>query len=216
MINSICYSAVLLLIVNKVLGGKSFRAYDQLQSGKFASHERYSTQLMFCFFIRAWAGLDLPGPYCFSNDDFFLSQMITFFTAWTYPKTHQSWNIRHTCHYCHHRLPPLGGATIEESAFWLVTHIYFVAHAKIHANSTQIREMSKTYFFPNFWWFHPFPNFAPVDSLDKKLLKEFWYSKQYWSYSISCPFCSKHRCCVSPHWSVRMTWNPGDYFPMSH
>ena len=34
----------------------------------------------------------------------FSSQMITFFTAWTCPKTHQTWNIHHTCRKFHNRL----------------------------------------------------------------------------------------------------------------
>ena len=33
-------------------------------------------------------------PICFCSDDF-LSQISTFFTAWTYPKTHHAWNIYH-------------------------------------------------------------------------------------------------------------------------
>ena len=32
--------------------------------------------------------------------------------------------------YCRPEFPPLGGAVIKESAFWLITPIYFVAHSK--------------------------------------------------------------------------------------
>ena len=32
--------------------------------------------------------------------------------------------------YCLPKFPPLGGAVIKESAFWLITPIYFVAHSK--------------------------------------------------------------------------------------
>ena len=44
------------------------------------------------FIFWAWAGLHLRGHYCFCSHNF-LSQMFAFFTAWTYPKTHQTWNI---------------------------------------------------------------------------------------------------------------------------
>ena len=48
--------------------------------------------------IRALAGNDLQSPYFFSHDCYFfpLSEMIAFFTARTYPKTHQTWNISYT------------------------------------------------------------------------------------------------------------------------
>ena len=58
--------------------------------------------------------------------------MITFFTAWTCLKTHQTWNISHNfIIYCCPEFPPLGGAIIKESVFWLITPIYFVTHSKI-------------------------------------------------------------------------------------
>ena len=45
--------------------------------------------------VGAQAVLDLQGPYF--RIITFLSQTIAFFTAWTYPKTHQTWNMHHTC-----------------------------------------------------------------------------------------------------------------------
>ena len=42
-------------------------------------------------------------------------------------------NIHHTYWkiiYCHCEFPPLGGAIIEASPFWLITPIYFIAHSK--------------------------------------------------------------------------------------
>ena len=32
--------------------------------------------------------------------------------------------------YCHPEFPPLGGAIIKESVFWLISPIYFVTHSK--------------------------------------------------------------------------------------
>ena len=58
--------------------------------------------------------------------------MITFFTTWT-----NSPNLEYTSHllknvmiYCRPRCPRLGGAIVKESAFWLITHRYFVTHSK--------------------------------------------------------------------------------------
>ena len=62
-----------------------------------------------------------------------LSKTIAFFTAWTYPTTHiqyKSHLAKNFIIYCRPEFTPLGGAVIEESAFWLITPIHFVAHSK--------------------------------------------------------------------------------------
>ena len=60
-----------------------------------------------------------------------LSQMIAFFTAWTNPKTHQtSLHLPKNCICFCLEFPPLSGAIDKESAFCLITPIYFVSHSK--------------------------------------------------------------------------------------
>ena len=56
-------------------------------SNPFITWHMENISLMCSTIIRARGGLDLRGPYCFSMMTF-LSQIIAFFTAWTYPKTH--------------------------------------------------------------------------------------------------------------------------------
>ena len=67
--------------------GQSFM-YSNSLSNKFSSKDIRVT------IITAWAGLDLRGPIDFRMTPFSL-QMIAFFTAWTCPKTHQTWNIQY-------------------------------------------------------------------------------------------------------------------------
>ena len=83
------------------------------------------------------ACLDVPGlrePIhlfnCFSNNDFFI-QNDHIFHCLNIPQS--SPNLEYMSHlprkfmiYCRPPFPPLGGAIIKESAFWLITHIYFV------------------------------------------------------------------------------------------
>ena len=47
-------------------------------------------------FVRAQAGHRQAEVIIVFVVMIFLSQMIPFFTAWTYPKTHQTWNLGHT------------------------------------------------------------------------------------------------------------------------
>ena len=82
--------------------------------------------------------------------------------------------------------------------------------------------MSQTYYFKllpgHFTDFHETLYTASVDSPDKKLLKEFWYSKQYNKLlnNNSLYILLETQSVVSPHWSVQMKWNSSDYFPVSH
>ena len=74
--------------------------------------------------IRAWASLDQWGPYCFSNDNFFVPND-HIFCCLNIPQN--SPNLSHLPKkfiiYCHPQFPPLGGAIIKESVFWLITHL---------------------------------------------------------------------------------------------
>ena len=86
------------------------------------------------FLNRARVGLDLRGPYCFLNDDFSVPNDLIFHCL---NISQNSPNIEYTSHlpnnvliYCRPQFPPLGGSKINESVFWLITHIYFVAHSK--------------------------------------------------------------------------------------
>ena len=94
------------------------------------------------------------------------------------PKTHQTYKshlAKNFLIYCHSEFPPLGGAVIKESAFWLITRIYFVAYSKcthsvnfdescgicpahfcLHFFSTNSQNVENTSFQTPPIWFHRF------------------------------------------------------------
>ena len=87
--------------------------------------------------FRARAG-NLRGPYCNHNDyssSFFLSFVQNDHDQMNIPQNspnleYKSRLAKNVIIYCRPESPPLDGAVIKESAFWLITPIYFVAHSK--------------------------------------------------------------------------------------
>ena len=85
--------------------------------------------------IRAQAGLNLWGSNCFSNDYylFFFVPNADIFHCLNIPQNspnleYKSILAKNFIICCHPEFPPLGSAIIKESAFWLITPIYFVSH----------------------------------------------------------------------------------------
>ena len=79
----------------------------------------YSCSLVACLFvgnIHYWEALSDWTP---------LTLLYTFISP-----LHTSHLQKNVIIYCCLRFPPLGGAMIRESVFWLITHIYFVTHSK--------------------------------------------------------------------------------------
>ena len=89
----------------------------------------------------------------------FWSQMNAFLTAWTYPKTHQTWNIGHIGKKCYNLLS-LGISTTGWRYNWLLyctfnnfIFTHDIGHGHFHVPFffffffSQIREMLQTYFF---------------------------------------------------------------------
>ena len=171
--------------------------------------------------------------------------MIAFFTAWTYPKTHQTCNMSHLSKnfrlYCQLQFPPLGGARIKESAFWLITHILCltfknlisrrslncsesldIGHAHFHqpffsppANARNVANLLFRTTPRRFYWFAP--NFAhSICGLYWQRVIKIILIFQTILKLLNNNFLYILLCCISPSWSVRMTWSSGDYFPMSH
>ena len=101
-----------------------------------------------CWILRARAG-NLWGPYIFFKDDLF----IYFFNF----KSNLAKNV---IIYCHSEFPPLGGAVINESMFWLITPKYL-----LHIQKPYIQAFSKLCWF---LWFRPRP-FPPPFSFSQIL-----------------------------------------------
>ena len=76
------------------------------------------------------AGLDLRGPYCFLNDDFFLLSQVIIFHCLNIPKLTKLGIYVTPAEKFHNLLLSSIATIIKDSAFWLITHIYFVAHSK--------------------------------------------------------------------------------------
>ena len=90
--------------------------------------------------IRARAGNPCEDPIVFHVIIyffffFFFGRNYRIFDCLDIPKN--SPNLEYKSHlaknfifYCRPEVPPLGGAVIKHSAFWLISPIYFVAHSK--------------------------------------------------------------------------------------
>ena len=124
--------------------------------------------------------------------------------------------------YCRPRFPPLGGVIIKESAFGLITLIYFIAHSKTLYPCVffpQIYKMSKTYFFELLQVISPISTKICTQHLWTLLtINNFSYSihnTQVIKQQLPIHFAQKTKCCIAPLWSVWMTWNSSEYFPMS-
>ena len=103
------------------------------------------------YVIRARAGIDLRGPYCFSNNHFFIPNDRIFH-----------------CLYISQSIVVLRGAVIKESVFWLITHIYFVTHWKtlyppVHWIVLNLLDIGHAHFRPCFFFF--FANSPDVANL---------------------------------------------------
>ena len=103
--------------------------------------------------FRAQVG-NLQGPYCFSKDSllgpeqgtykdpivfqiffFFFRENDCIFHCLDTPQNapnleYKSHLAKNVLIYCRSEFPPLGGTVIKESAFWIITLIYFFAHSK--------------------------------------------------------------------------------------
>ena len=195
--------------------------------------------------IRARAGLDLRGPYCFCSDDFFVPNDHIFHCL-NIPQN--SPNLEHRSHlpkniiiYYGHEFSPLGGAIIKSSTFCLITPIYLMAHSKTHIHLfTELCSISSYKpcpFPPPFY----FVNLQTVTNLlFRTPLRQFHRLAPNFGHTICGPswqkvgkrilifqttlkllnnnflqISSRQETLHISSMNVQMTWNSGHYFPMS-
>ena len=161
---------------------------------------------MIIIIIRVRAG-NLQGPYCFSNDSllfFFFVPNDRIFYCLNMPQNSPNSHLaKHFIIYCRPEFPPLGGAVIKESAFWLITHILCRTFKNLifprsvncaescGIGPAHIRQpfillhckMLKTYFFKllpgDFTNLYETWHTSSVDPPDKKLSKELYSDNQF-------------------------------------